>query len=308
MLAGCATAPHVESAPWLPEAIGSPTTAESRDAPDAVSHAPRAARPASFAPVLVQDEPQVPKLEPYKNLYREFGLSIGGAAYQNFDSVLRVDSDSLVGAVLDLEDTLGVDDAATVLRVDAFYNFNQSHGLGLGYYDIRRSGSRVLDEDVTFGDRTFLAGSRVDTEFNTKVLKLAYRYNFVTDYRTKIGTSIGFHTMGIQTSLNAATLSVDESFRATVPLPVLGLYFEYALSQTWKLLSSVEVLQVDVGYARGYLSDTRLNLEHDLFENFGWGIGYNAFRLDATMEGEDRLTGRVQYDFQGLMLFARCYF
>ena len=114
--------------------------------------------------------------------------------------------------------------------------------------------------------------------------------------------------MGLQTSLNAATLSLEESFRATVPLPVFGLYFEYSLSQSWKLLSSVEVLQVDIGYARGYLSDTRLNLEHDLFENFGWGFGFNSFKLDATIEGEDRLTGRVEYDFQGLMLFARCYF
>lgn len=256
----------------------------------------------------MQAEPQAATLEPYANLYRTFGLSIGGAAYENFDTTLRVDSDSLVGAVVDLEDTLGVDDSSAVLRADAFYNFDQFHGIGLGYYDIRRSGTRTLAEDITFGDRTFLAGSSVDTEFNTKVLKLAYRYNFVADHRTKIGASAGFHTMEIQTSLNASTLSVDESFRATVPLPVFGMYWEYSLSPSWKLLSSVEVLQLDIGYARGYLSDTRLSLEHDLFEHFGWGFGYNGFKLDATIEGEGRLTGRVEYDFQGLMLFVRCYF
>lgn len=261
------------------------------------------------APSLLEGEPQAPTtLEPYANLHKTFGLSVGGAAYENFDTALRVDSDTLVGAVVDLEDTLGVDDSATVLRADAFYNFNQFHGISLGYYDIRRSGSRTLAEDITFGDQTFFAGSRLDTEFNTKVLKLAYRYNFVADYRTKIGTSLGFHTMEIQTSLNAATLAVDESFRATVPLPVLGLFWEYSLSPSWKLLSSIEVLQVDIGFGRGYVSDTRLTIEHDLFENFGWGFGYNGFKLDATIEGEDRLTGRVQYDFQGLMLFLRCYF
>jgi hypothetical protein len=214
----------------------------------------------------------------------------------------------LVGAVVDLEDTLGVEESAAVLRVDAFYNFDKYHGIGGGYYDIRRDGNRTLAEDISFGDRVFPAGSSVQTEFNTKVFKLAYRYNFVADYRTKIGVSAGFHTMEIQTALDAASLSVDESFRATVPLPVFGLYWEYSLSETWKLLSSVELLQIDIGFARGYLSDTRLSLEHDLFESVGWGLGYNGFKLDATIEGEGRLTGRVEYDFQGLMLYLRCYF
>ena len=274
--------------------------------PFAVDAGDASAGPASEA---AQGAPQDPaKLEPYANLYRTFTLAVGGAAYSNFDTTLRIDSDTLVGAVVDLEDTLGVDESAAVLRVDAAYNFNQYHGIGLTFYDIRRDGGRTLAEDISFGDRVFPAGSSVQTKFDTKVLKLAYRYNFVADYRTKIGVSAGFHTMQIDTSLNAASLSVNESFRATVPLPVFGMYWEYSLSPSWKLLSSVEVLQIDIGYARGYLSDTRLSLENDLFEHVGWGIGYNGFKLDATIEGEGRLTGRVEYDFQGLMLYLRCYF
>src|SRR5436190_23387099 len=149
MLAGCSTAPRVEDTRWLSVAMDDGATG-----------------PANAA----AQEPQAPaKLEPYTNLYKTFSLGVGGAAYANFDTTLRVDSDALVGAVVDLEDTLGVDDTAAVLRVDANYNFDHYHGIAVGYYDIRRSGRRTLAEDITFGDRTFAAGSSVDHEFNTNV-------------------------------------------------------------------------------------------------------------------------------------------
>ncbi len=310
MFAACGVAPPPEA---TPRAIAAPREAAVPDSDWASLDFPLAAAPSlTTAPAFAIDlssfspqEPQEP--EPYANLYKTFGLTIGGAAYDNFDTSLRVDSDNLVGGVLDLEDTLGVDDSSTVVRIDSFYNFNKYHGINLSYYDIRRDGSRAVLEDIDFGNVSIPLGSEVKTEFDTKILKLAYRYNFVADYRTAIGASFGFHTMQFETSLNAANISVSEEFKATVPLPVLGLHFEYALSPTWKLLTSVEVLQVDIGSARGFLSDQRLTIEHNPFHNFGWGLGYNGFDLEATIEGEGSLTGRINYDFAGLLLFARWY-
>ena len=72
--------------------------------------------------------------------------------------------------------------------------------------------------------------------------------------------------------------------------------------------TTVEVLQVDLGANSGFLSDRRLTVEHDTFQNFGWGLGYNGFTLDAEVEGEGRLSSKVNMEYQGLLLYLRWYF
>jgi hypothetical protein len=269
--------------------------------------------PAAWQPAALDSLPPAPRaqepvnLEPYPNLHKRFGLSLGGAAYGNFNTNLRVDSNVVVGASIDLEDTLGVDEDSFVARLDGFYSFNERHRVDFSVYDISRSGTRTLLNDIQVGDTTFPAGAGVETDFDTTILKLAYRYNFVTDYRTVIGASAGIHGMAIDAKLSAPGVSLSEEFEAIAPLPVLGLHGEYALSKRWKMLASVEMLQIDIGTARGFLSDQRLSIEHNAFENFGWGFGYNGFNTDLKIEGDGPLTAEFDYDFQGLMLYIRWF-
>src|SRR5688572_3581582 len=56
----------------------------------------------------------------YSNMYRRAGLSAGAAFYGNFDTTMRVDGEEGVGAVIDLEDLLGLDDDNLIARIDAF--------------------------------------------------------------------------------------------------------------------------------------------------------------------------------------------
>ncbi len=263
-------------------------------------------------PLLVpaQDHPaaQAQTPEPYPNMYRRFELSLGAAVYDNFDTTMQVESDVGVGAIIDLEDLLGVDDNDTVFRADAVYRFSPRHRINFTYYDIGRSGSKAISDDLVIGNVTIPAGSTVDTEFDTTVLKLAYQYSFVADYRTSIGATIGLHTMTLDTNFSSQVGSIEETFKVTAPLPVIGLQAEYALSHTWKLLASAEVFQIELGQFGGFLADNRLSLENNLFKNVGWGIGYNGFTLDAHMDGDDDLTAEVEYGFQGLMIYLRGIF
>jgi len=241
----------------------------------------------------------------YPNMYRRFGLSAGAAFYSNFDTTIRVDTDYLVGAVLDMEDFLGLDDNNLVARLDAFYAFSPRHRIDLGVYNISRDGTKYVGEDLQVGQVVIPAGD-VDTSLDTLIVKLAYRYNFVADTRTAIGASFGLHTMGIDLALNSPEFEVSESFRATAPLPVFGLHGEYALSERWKLLASTELFQIDLGFAQGFVADNRLALEHDLFEHFGWGLAFNGFQLDGEFE-DSPLTADLEYAYQGLLLYLRGY-
>lgn len=273
------------------------------------------AAPASAAPQLASnwtgDLPPAARSEVaaaedhYPNMYKRFGVSLGMAALGNFNSQVSVGTDVLIGASIDLEDTLGIDESDFVGRFDTFFAFNPRHRIDFSIFDISRSGTRSIGEDLDFGEVVIPAGE-VDTTFNTMVVKLAYRYNFVADTRTAIGFSAGLHTMGIDLGLDSTVGSVSESFDVTAPLPVIGLHGEYALSERWKILASSELFQIDIGYFSGYLQDNRLAIEHDLFEHMGWGVSLNGFQMGADME-DGPLRADVKYAYQGLIVYLRGY-
>lgn len=244
----------------------------------------------------------------YENLYRRFSLSGGFAGYANFDTALRLNSEGLFGAIIDLEDELDVDEQSTIGRFDGQYAFSRAHRLDFSYYDIRRDGTSTLLEDSQIGDILFPAGTEVTTRLDTLIFKVAYRYNFVADEKTTIGASFGIHWMSIDFDIDGPVASQTEEFDVDAPLPLLGLHWSYAFTRKWKLLAGSEVLRFDVGQYRGVVSDTRITIEHDTFEHFGWGIGYNGFAIDAHFEDEDDLDADLEYGYQGLMLYLRTYF
>src|SRR5436190_17130100 len=61
------------------------------------------------APLAAQDEQAAPPSGDYPNMYRRMGLSLGAAFYGNFDSSAQIDTSTSAGALLDLEDLLGLD-------------------------------------------------------------------------------------------------------------------------------------------------------------------------------------------------------
>lgn len=247
-----------------------------------------------------------PGAQPFPNMYRRGEVRAGAALLDNFDTTAQVSGDAGAGAIIDLEDLLGVDDDTQVAQLGANWKFSPRHQADIGVFDIERNGTRDVGSDIQIGNVVIPSGT-VKTQFDTLVVKAAYRYNFVAEARTAIGASFGLHTLGIDLALESKDFSVSESFRATAPMPVLGLHGEYALSERWKLLASFEVFQIDIGYFEGYLADNRLALENDLFEHFGWGVALNGFQLDAQLE-EGSLEADIEYAYQGLLVYLRAYF
>jgi len=244
---------------------------------------------------------------PYDNLYRRFSLGLGALVLAEFDTNLQVGSSSLgAGAILNLENSLGVDTKATSLRLDSHYAFNRRSSLQFSIYNIERSGKRDLENDIVFGKVIIPAGP-LETEFDTQVVKLSYRYNFVADERTAIAVSAGFHVMGIETGLKSKSFDVEEEFRVTAPLPVLGIHAAYALNHKWTLSASTEIFRISIGDYSGLLTDSQIRIDHDTFEHFGWGMGLNIFDLGLGIDDGD-VFADVEFGYIGLMLYIRTYF
>jgi len=241
-----------------------------------------------------------------------FMIRAGGYRVQNADTIMRLDSNNLpVGAYIDFHDTLGGDNETTVFRLDGLYRFNDKHGLGFSYYALKFTGSRVLSQEIQWGDLTFPINAQVDSEIKFDVYKLDYRYSLFHNEKVELGASFGLHIMkmsaGIAGSTTSGTVqSQDEA--VTAPLPVFGLFADYNFTPRFSAFYNYQWFFVNYqDKIKGGLQDFLIGLEYRVFRNVALGIAYNRFALKIESKG-DTTTLNVDTNWNGGMLYGALYF
>jgi hypothetical protein len=249
----------------------------------------------------------------YTGPWERGSLQLGGFI-STTNSEFQLNSETLgAGAVVDLENGLGIDADYRSFRVDAFYRTGQSrrHQWELHYYESNRDGERVLDQDYQIGDTVFTAGTGVTSNLDLWFANANYSYAFLQDDRVRLSGSVGVHTTGIKFEVSAPGLG-EEAESVTAPLPVLGARFDVVLSERWRFKSSLDVFYLAFDNYRGALLDSSLAVEYLAFKNVGFGLGFNAvrYRVEADEEGGlgGEWNGEIRYDFAGALLYAKLYF
>jgi len=240
-------------------------------------------------------------------------IQIGGFITST-DTEMRVNSSSdAVGAVVNVEDTLGVGSEKSTYRVDGFYRFGETrrHQIDLHYFDSRRSATKVLDRTIDIGDTTFPVGATVSTEFNLKFVNVDYSYAFFQDDRVRLSVAGGLHTTGVKFKVDSPpTLFEDESF--TAPLPVVGLRGEVIVTERWRLKGSADAFYLEYDQFTGLLADTSLAVEYLPFKHAAFGLAVNNIRMNVESDGDNAegtdLNGELKFNFVGLLMYARYLF
>lgn len=309
-LCGCRATSLPVAASWSPALV--PESTASGDGEDAPWLELDWTEPGTIvepAPALLPAARSMREDEPEAYEWKRFGLSLGLQLIAEMNTTLRVDSETLgTGTEIDLEDDFDTDTSTFVGRIDANWRMGKKHELDFSIFDLSREGTRVIDRDIQIGDVVFPVNSRVTNEFDTLIIKLAYRYAFLYRPRWHLGASFGAHTMNWSTKWTAGTLALEEDFDFTVPLPVLGLFGSYALTPRLYLNASCEVFGLEFEEFDGFLNNTRLSLEHRTFEHLGLGIGLDYFLINASVESESgNLSAEAEYGYLGLLGFVRIF-
>lgn len=242
-------------------------------------------------------------------------LSIGGFITSS-STEIQVNSDTLgAGAVVDLENLLGVGSDKSTWRVDGFYRLGSSrrHQIDVHYYNSRRSGSRVLDQDIQVGDQIFPVNAVVDTRFDLTFVNADYSYAFLQDDRVRLAAAVGLHVTGVELKLQEVGGSAqveEQSF--TAPLPVVGLKADIALTQRWRLRGGIDVFYLSLSGYQGVLADSILAVEYLPFKHIGFGAGVNSLRINVKADGNSDtgldLNGRLNFRFTGALLYVKAYY
>ncbi len=237
-----------------------------------------------------------------------FMLRLGGYQVRNADSILRLDANNLpVGAYIDFHETLGGDTTATVGRLDGLYRFNDKHGIGLSWYTLKFTGSKVLGRDIVWGDQTYHADTLVDSKINFDVYKLNYQYSLFHNEKAELGALFGFHVMRTFVGINS-DIGQSKKEAITAPMPVFGLFADYNF--TPRLSAYYNYQWFFVNYqdkVKGGLQDFLIGLEYRLFRHVSLGAAYNRFSLSLEAKG-NAATLNLDTGWNGGMLYGAVYF
>lgn len=192
----------------------------------------------------------------------------------------------------------------TVPRIEGTLRMGERHRLLFNYLRYEEDRGASLDEDVSFGDTTFPAGSRAGLETTFDIGSVVYDFGVVETPTFGVGLQIGGTTARLRGKLEAESgderFSVDASERGSAP--VVGARVSAGTEDgRWRFAAQGQYLDADWGDFGDYdgdLSRAHALVEYRFTPKVGVFAGYDWFKLDVRRTGE---VGRVGLDqrFQG---------
>lgn len=237
-----------------------------------------------------------------------FKINFGAFFVTNIDTTVSLAKTAGavgVGARVDFEDQLGLDDSESVGRVDGYYRFGKKSRIDFSYWKIDRSDVRTVTEDISIGDIDISINSTVRTSFDTETLKVAYGFSFYNTPKVELGLLGGLHTTRMDLEIVDVTGAQSEQADGPLPLPVFGFYIRYNISPRWRFIANSQFFALSFEDAEGSLSDLRFNIEHQTWKNAGFGFGFNriAFNLESDNKSDD-LRGTFDNVNDGFLMYA----
>lgn len=217
-----------------------------------------------------------------------------------------------LGVNLNLEDALGLNTSSTVIRGEADYNFgsNKRSYVRMGYFGLFRNANKTLESELELGDSIYPIGTELESQYNMQIIRGMYDYAFFKDERIMFAVSVGLYVLPMDFSLSSNYI-ISESAKVIAPLPVLGFRNTFFITPKVILKQNVEFMYVKTGSFKGLISDLNMWVEYNPFKHFGFGLGFNTFRLNFTAYesiGSRDFQGSLDTGFTGMLFYGKYYF
>ncbi len=122
-----------------------------------------------------------------------------------------------------------------------------------------------------------------------------------------MGVALGFHVTDVDAGLSTSGGAVDEGGDVLAPLPVLSLYGQVALTDTWVLDGRLDAFRLEYDPYKGRVFSLGLDALYQPWDHFGFGFGWRTLHFALSAEGSD-WEGEISSDFQGPIAFVTVSF
>jgi hypothetical protein len=233
-----------------------------------------------------------------------------------FNSALKanLNGQSVDNPEIDFDDTFGKARDANRVRGDVLWRITPAHHLRFMYFDNTNTRTRTLEEDIAWGDYTFLSGSSAKLRQKLQVFELGYEYAFLRSPTYEVAASLGVHYSELKLDLSGTANITDSEGNTTkavaskkssslpAPLPVIGLRAGWVVAPDWYVDASAQFFRVKAGAYDGNWSDLRVGATWMFHRNYGVGLGYDRFATRVNVSKDD-FDGRLKTSYSGLQAY-----
>ena len=237
-------------------------------------------------------------------------LKIGGLFIADQNTVLYTKVNGLAGAV-NLQELFNLESQTTAVKVDLSYAFNQRHKISFSYYSTKSTNTKYIEGINGSINGVSFDGGDVSLLFQTDLYKFNYIYSAYKTNHFEFNTRVGIHYTRFTTRLDVTKVVNGSSTTQTAldvsvptPLPVLGLGFEYEITQDLVLKYYADYFLVTANI-EGTLVDNQLQLEYMYNDYIGASIGLGRTTIDFNTKVDNQTFG-LNHEisgFTGALLF-----
>jgi len=235
-----------------------------------------------------------------------FRFSAGGFYAESTTTARLGTSSGGAGVDVSFEDALGLEERKWIGEFSGYWRITSRWRIDVDYFRLKRSASRVLAQNVSWGDQTFTVGTTVDSSLTVSDLRTGLGYSFFRRPDKELGLALGVHTLGYKASIESAGQG-GRSESVTAPLPVLSLYGQFALTETWALSLRQDWLSLEYDKYSGSIRATKIDLVYQPFKHVAFGLGMHSLDLKLDVQ-RDNSKFQARSNLRGPALFMSASF
>ena len=227
-----------------------------------------------------------------------------GAVFQNLDGGVGAGLNGEAGGIVSFSQ-IGLDDESVSPYFSARWRFAERWRLDFIYNSIDVDGNIGANSAIEFGRITIPVGYEVDSSLEVQNYSAYVGYSFVKDDQAEFGARLGLSVLDADANLRGEAFIGGASVvvgaeRAGVwgPIPTIGIYGTYALSNNLALEGSLDGLALKYSDYEGHYLAASVMLTYWINDTFAIGAGYRY--VDAKLERQgDVVKETIDIVYQG---------
>jgi hypothetical protein len=236
-----------------------------------------------------------------------------GGYYTHMDTVIGASDKSgdYYGSV-DLENDLGFDSHKTTPRVRLDFLVGDHQGFSFDYYDARRTRSKSMTRDFSYGGTDYIASASVRGKLNFNFGSAAYRW-WLGSGNDVFGIGLGAAYYGVHASISGEARLNDQVVQASSRssenawAPMLQLGWRHAFDDTMRMYVDLSGVKRNSTRLGGHIYNDSVGFEWFPWQHVGLGAEYGYSRI-SLHQHRDNFDDGLDMKLSGPSLFARFRF
>ena len=240
----------------------------------------------------------------------KFRIAIGGVAADLYTDAALGNTEAGLGASVNFEDIFDLPVSKSTGRFEFNWRIKKRQFIDIGYFSLNRTGGRVLQQDVEWGDFIFLANGQVNATFDTTFPYAAWRYAFLDLPQVRISGSAGIDYLTISSSLEATGNVTDaqgnpvngftkEKVSVSAPVPQFGLQLDWALNKRLSVLLYLRQIYINAAGINGGIGESAARLQWWYVKHAGVSFGLDKESIDLKSYESGDQRARFRYEVRG---------